>query len=334
MARRAPDHPALSFHGEELTYAEVDARSNRLAHRLRRLGVGPGVAVAVCLERALTVPVALLGIFKAGGVFVPLDPSYPADRLAFMLADSAPPVLLSQEKLLGLFPDFAGELLTLETLDAALAAEPVEPLDAGVDMQDLAYVIYTSGSTGRPKGIAMTHAALANLIAFHLGRLTGAEARTLQFPPLSFDVCFQEMFSTWGAGGTLVLIADDDRRDPRALLAILERHDHAAPLHHQGQIRGARPRHRQCRHLSSAGMPQLSGDDQTGPLVLHRGRRPGRGFRRAYNCRAGSSGAIVARISAMRSGIAAWCAAISPACGLRCSAASRLQRAAATAASA
>jgi amino acid adenylation domain-containing protein len=169
------------------------------------------------------VPVAVLAILKAGGVLVPLDPSYPTDRLAFMLADAAAPVLLSQESLRGLFPDFSGELLLRETLDAALAAEPAEPLDAGVDMRDLAYVIYTSGSTGRPKGIAMTHGALANLIAFHLGALTGAEARTLQFSPLSFDVCFQEMFSTWGVGGTLVLIADDDRRDPRALLEILER---------------------------------------------------------------------------------------------------------------
>ncbi len=223
QAERTPGQVALTFYGQELTYAEVEARSNRLAHRLRRLGVGPGVAVGVCLARSLAVPVAVLAIFKAGGLFLPLDPTYPVDRLAFMLADAGAAVLLSQQSLLGLLPDFAGTLLRLEELDAELAAEPASALPASLGMQDLAYVIYTSGSTGRPKGIAMTHGALANLVAFHLGRATGAAARTLQFSPLSFDVCFQEIFSTWGVGGTVVLVSDDDRRDPEALLEILER---------------------------------------------------------------------------------------------------------------
>jgi amino acid adenylation domain-containing protein len=223
QARRVPDQVALTFGGEDLTYADAEARANRLAHLLKRLGVGPGVAVGVCLERSLTVPLAVLAIFKAGGVFLPLDPTYPEDRLAFMLADADAPVLLTQRKLLGLLPDFTGELLTLETLDADLEREPAHAPSSVVGPQDLAYVIYTSGSTGRPKGIAMNHGALANLVAFHLGRATGAEARTLQFSPLSFDVCFQEMFSTWGLGGTVVLISDDDRRDPVALLQVLER---------------------------------------------------------------------------------------------------------------
>ncbi|HEY0513939.1 MAG TPA: non-ribosomal peptide synthase/polyketide synthase, partial [Thermoanaerobaculia bacterium] len=222
MARRVPGQVALTFRGEDLTYAEVDARANRLANLLRRLGVGPGVAVGVCLERSLAMPVAMLAIFKAGGVFLPLDPAYPEDRLAFMLADAEAPVLLTEETLLGLLPDFTGIRLILESLGSDLEREAADPLSAGVDLEDLAYVIYTSGSTGRPKGIAMTHRALANLVAFHLGRATGAEARTLQFSPLSFDVCFQEMFSTWAVGGTVVLISDDDRRNPEALLEILE----------------------------------------------------------------------------------------------------------------
>jgi amino acid adenylation domain-containing protein len=222
VARRVPDRVALTFRGEDLTYAEADAFANRLAHRLKGLGIGPGVAVGVCLERSLIVPVAVLAIFRAGGVFLPLDPTYPEDRLAFMLADAGAPVLLTQEKLLGLLPDFPGTLLRLETLDADLEREPAHAPASVVEPEDLAYVVYTSGSTGRPKGIAMTHGALANLIAFHLGQATGAEARTLQFSPLSFDVCFQEMFSTWAEGGTVVLISDDDRRDPVALLRILE----------------------------------------------------------------------------------------------------------------
>ena len=220
QARRTPDAVAVTFRGEDLTYAEAAARAGRLARRLRRLGVGPGVVVGVCLERSLAVPVAVLAVLQADGVLLPLDPAYPADRLAFMLADTKAPVLISQQKLLDLWPDYEGTLLCLEALDPEPAPDfPPAP----VEMADLAYLIYTSGSTGRPKGIAMTHGALANLVAFHLACRTGAEARTLQFSPLSFDVCFQEMFSTWAAGGTVVLISDDDRRDPEALLEILER---------------------------------------------------------------------------------------------------------------
>jgi len=180
------------------------------------------VAVGVCLERSLATPLAVLAIFKAGGVFLPLDPSYPADRLAFMLAETAAPVLISQAGLLGLFPGFTGTPLLLESLDEEIAGEPGDAPAVDLDPLDLAYLIYTSGSTGRPKGIAMTQRALANLVAFHQAGSTGAEERTLQFSPLSFDVCFQEIFSTWAAGGTLVMVSDADRRDPVALLRVLE----------------------------------------------------------------------------------------------------------------
>jgi amino acid adenylation domain-containing protein len=240
FAARAARHPhrlALSFGGQggegagQLTYAEVEDRANRLAHLLRRRGVGPGVAVGVCLPRSLEVPVAVLAIWKAGGVLLPLDPAYPADRLALMLADAGAPVLLSRRELDGLLPDFTGARLHLETLAADLARLPASAPPAAAGMQDLAYLIYTSGSTGRPKGIAMTHGALANLVGFHLdgggpagsAGAVGAAAATLQFSPLSFDVCFQEMCSTWAAGGMVVLIGDDDRRDPEALLEILQR---------------------------------------------------------------------------------------------------------------
>nr|MDP9121185.1 amino acid adenylation domain-containing protein [Acidobacteriota bacterium] len=245
QAGRIPDRVALTCRGLGLSYAQVLDHAGRLARRLGLLGVGPGVTVGVCLERSLVVPAAVLAIWKVGGVFLPLDPSYPADRLAFMLADAQAPVLLSQRKLLGLLPGFTGKLLCLETLDvdldldldlesgsgvtssfaasAAFAASSKPPPEVHVGMQDLAYLVYTSGSTGQPKGIAMTHGALANLIAFHLDRATAAAARTLQFSPLSFDVCFQEIFSTWAMGGTVVLIGDDDRRDPEILLRVLER---------------------------------------------------------------------------------------------------------------
>jgi len=260
QALRTPGQVALSFRGEEMTYAEVEARANRLAHLLKRHGVGPEVPVGVCLERSLALPVAVLAIFKAGGVFLPLDPAYPADRLAFMLADAAAPALLSERRLRGLFPAFAGQLLLLETLDAELEREPAYAPDPGVEAQNLSYVIYTSGSTGWPKGTALTQGALENLVAFHLGRASGAEARTLQFTSVSFDVCFQEIFSTWAAGGALVLISDEDRRDPEALLEILERERVSrlflpfVALHHLAEAagrRGARPSH--LREVITAG---------------------------------------------------------------------------------
>ncbi|MDP9122814.1 MAG: condensation domain-containing protein, partial [Acidobacteriota bacterium] len=155
QARSTPGQVAVTFSGNELTYAEVDARSNQLAHLLRRAGAGPGVPIGVCLERSLAVPVALLAVFKAGGVLLPLDPTYPADRLAFMLTDAAAPVLLSQRKLLGRWPDGAAHLLCLEDLAEDLERQPAQASllgGAAVAPQDLAYLTYTSGSTGRPKG--------------------------------------------------------------------------------------------------------------------------------------------------------------------------------------
>ncbi len=216
-----PERIAVTFHGESLTYGELNERANRLAHALRRRGVGPNVAVGICLERSLAMTVAVLAALKAGGACLPLDPSYPAERLAFMLADSGAPVLLSQQGLLGLFPAFGGELLCAEELGELLRREPAENplLLAGPD--DLAYLIYTSGSTGRPKGIGMPQRVLVNLTEWQCRRSSGAP-RTLQFSALSFDVSLQEVFATWAVGGVLVLVGEEERRDPVALLEILE----------------------------------------------------------------------------------------------------------------
>jgi amino acid adenylation domain-containing protein len=222
QAARVPGRAAASFRGTDLSYAAAEERANRLAHLLAGKGVGPGVAVAVLLERSLELPVALLAILKAGGVFLPLDPAYPADRLRFMLEDSGAPVLLTEDGLAGLLPGFAGALLRREAYEEQLAGLPALPPRVELAPEDLSYLIYTSGSTGRPKGIAMTHGALANLVAFHLGRPCTTATRTLQFAPASFDVSFQEIFSTWAMGGTLVLVSDGDRRDPLKLLRILE----------------------------------------------------------------------------------------------------------------
>ena len=198
-----------------LTYREIEDRADLLARHLSRLGIAADTPVALCIERSPEMVIGLLGILMAGGACVPLDPAYPDERLAFMLRDSGAPLLLTRQGLL--------ERLPVESVQSALCMD--EPLAAlsedasGIsldlrkspDSQSLAYIIYTSGSTGKPKGVAMPHRTLVNLISWQQSG-TGLRGTTLQFAPLSFDVSFQEIFSTLCAGGTLVLVPEKLRR--------------------------------------------------------------------------------------------------------------------------
>ena len=218
-AARAPHATALVAFGQELSYAELDARANQLARFLRHAGVGPDVTVAVCLERSVNMIVSVLGILKAGGAYVPLDPSYPEQRLAFMLADSRARVLLTQRSLADRLPAASARTVCLDAeWDAVAAATEAAsaPRPTGLN---LAYVIYTSGSTGVPKGVAMTHEPLSTLIQWQLDNSPlGAGSRTAQFSAFSFDASFHEFFATFGAGGTLVLLSETERRDPLVLI--------------------------------------------------------------------------------------------------------------------
>src|SRR6185436_4862749 len=135
----------------------LDADADRLAQRLRALGAGPGVIVGVYLERSLHLPAALLGVLKAGAAYLPLDPVYPPERTAFVLADARAAIVLTQRRLRAALPEAAPAVLCID--DAAAPSAP-----AAADPGQLAYVIYTSGSTGRPKGVALTHAGLSNLV--------------------------------------------------------------------------------------------------------------------------------------------------------------------------
>ncbi|HWS53455.1 MAG TPA: amino acid adenylation domain-containing protein, partial [Pyrinomonadaceae bacterium] len=203
-----PEAVALAFAGEQLTYAELNARADRLALRLRRHGVGPESLVGVMLERSADLVVALLGVLKAGGAYLPLDSEYPKERLAFMLEDAAPRVVLTRRSLAAALPESGAALLALDDEgEAAPAPAGGPPHSASPD--NLAYVIYTSGSTGRPKGVAVTHRNVVRLVkGADYAELDPAQV-FLQFAPVSFDA---STFEVWGCllnGGRLVVMPPD-----------------------------------------------------------------------------------------------------------------------------
>ncbi|RKH14792.1 amino acid adenylation domain-containing protein [Corallococcus sp. CA053C] len=207
QARRTPHALAATFEGTHLTYAELDARANQLAHALRRWGVGPEVRVALSVERSLDVVIGLLGILKAGGAWVPVDPLLPRERLAFMLEDSGAEVLVTQAALRDRFPEaHRAHVLCLDSEREALAAEATEAPWTGVTPRHLAYLLYTSGSTGTPKGTAVEHRSVVNLVTHEaVAYGIGPGSRVLQFANLSFDLSVEEILTTLCAGATLVL---------------------------------------------------------------------------------------------------------------------------------
>ncbi len=223
QAARTSEAVAVIFEDRQLTYADLNARANQLAHQLIRLGVRPEVLVGLCMERSLDLIVGILGVLKAGGAYVPLDPSYPAQRLVFMLADTQAPVLLTQAPLLDRLPDNAAHILCLDRDWQTIAAQADSNPPCHATAENLAYIIYTSGSTGTPKGVMMPHRPICNLTWWQMRTsavLPGT--RTLQLAPAGFDVSVQEIFSTLCAGGTLVLLSDRARRDPIELLEVIE----------------------------------------------------------------------------------------------------------------
>jgi amino acid adenylation domain-containing protein len=206
FAERVRAHPeavAVTFAGRELTYAQLAAAANRHAHHLRRLGVGPGHLVGVRLERSAAMLVGLLGVVKAGGAYLPLDPGYPPERLAMITEDAGVRHVIDRAE------DHAGE-------------PDSDPVPApGPD--DLAYVIYTSGSTGRPKGVEVTHRNLTNLLLAMAERLgsTGDDV-WLALTSLSFDICALELFLPLVTGGRVVIAADGAERQPGAVARLVE----------------------------------------------------------------------------------------------------------------
>uniref|UniRef100_UPI002610917D non-ribosomal peptide synthetase n=1 Tax=Pseudomonas sp. TaxID=306 RepID=UPI002610917D len=226
QVQRSPQAPALVFAGHTLSYAQLNDRANRLAHRLIAAGVGPDVLVGLVLERSIEMVVGLLAVLKAGGAYVPLDPEYPRERLAYMLQDSGVQLLLTQAHLQAQLPLPAGvHSLVLESGDAWLDAFGTHNPNVAVHGENLAYVIYTSGSTGQPKGAGNRHRALTNRLCW-MQQAYGLDARdsVLQKTPFSFDVSVWEFFWPLMTGARLVVAAPGDHRDPARLVSLINAH--------------------------------------------------------------------------------------------------------------
>jgi amino acid adenylation domain-containing protein len=224
QAARTPDAPALMFQDHILSYGALERRANQLAHYLRARGVGPDVVVGVCAERSIEMVVALLAILKAGGAYLPLDPSYPPDRLAYMLEDAKAPVLLTQAALADRLSPTDAVMVRLDADWPHIARGPTTPPDSSVAPDNLAYVIYTSGSTGRPKGVMNAHRGIVNRIAWMQDayRLTPAD-RVLQKTPFGFDVSVWEFFWPLAFGATLVIARPGGHQEPAYLAELIER---------------------------------------------------------------------------------------------------------------
>ncbi|MBC1223942.1 amino acid adenylation domain-containing protein [Nostoc sp. UCD121] len=229
QVEKTPQALAVVYENQQLTYEELNQQANKIAHYLQRFGVKPDVPVGICVERSsktlpkasLAAAIAILGTLKAGGVCVPLDPSYPSERLAFMLKDSQAPVVLTQTRWKSLLEgNFAHRLIVLDEDGDEIAKESESNLQVEVAADNLAYIIYTSGSTGTPKGTLVTQRSLTNLVEHHQAKMaTGIGV--LQFASLSFDVSYHEISVAWGLGGTLYMISECDRKDLDKLIHLL-----------------------------------------------------------------------------------------------------------------
>ena len=193
-AARTPDGVAVEFEGTRLTYRELNERANRLAHHLQKLGAGPDAVVAVCLERSLEMIVALLGVLKAGGAYLPLDSKHPRERLALMLAEAKAPLVLTQHKLRAGLPE-PGHAICIDSQAQEIAREPATNPAGQATAGSLAYVCFTSGSTGKPKGVCVPHRAVVRLVKTTDYASFAADEVFLQLAPLAFDA---STFEIWG----------------------------------------------------------------------------------------------------------------------------------------
>ena len=222
-ATRAPDRLAVKCGDDQLTYAELNVRANKLAHYLRRLGVGPDNLVALCLERSTAMAVAILGILKAGAAYVPLDFAYPKDRLAFMLNQTQAPLLLTQAHLRSGLPEHTARVICLDA-DWSTIAQESEANPGDYSRVNRAYVIYTSGTTGEPRGVMITHANL-NHYTQAIGNALGLRPDDcyLQTASISFSSSVRQLIVPLAAGASVVIASSEERMSPLALFELIKK---------------------------------------------------------------------------------------------------------------
>ncbi len=225
QATRTPDAVALVYEDRTLSYRELDQRANQLAHHLRSLGAAPETIVGVCVERSFDMVIALLAILKAGAAYLPLDPDYPAERLAFMLQDAGAPVLVTQSSLRARLPTHTARIVDLDVDQPTIARLPASAPHHRIDPRTAAYVIYTSGSTGQPKGVAVTHAGLANHMRWmRYDYPTDESDIVLARTAISFDAAEWEVWLPLVTGATLCIAPTAVTRDPDKLAGFIEHH--------------------------------------------------------------------------------------------------------------
>jgi amino acid adenylation domain-containing protein len=223
QVEQSPEAIAVVFGDGHLTYQELNARANQLAHYLRQDGVGPEVIVGICIERSLELAIAILAVLKAGGAYLPLDPAYPKDRLRFLIKDSRATVVLIQQRFRDLWLAEGVRAICLDSDWPKISSESVENPGIEISSDNLAYVIYTSGSTGVPKGVLVRHRGLVNH-NLAVAKLYGLQPRDrmLQFASISFDIAVEEIFPTWITGGGVVFRPEDIALSGKDFLGWLE----------------------------------------------------------------------------------------------------------------
>ena len=221
---RSPDAPACVAGDTALSYSELNARANQLAHFLIAREIGPGTLIGICLNRTESILVALLGILKTGAAYLPLDPTYPQERLAYILEDAQAKLVITEEAVQGFLPDFNGDTLTLESYSATIAQHSADNPAPVADPEDLAYVLHTSGSTGKPKGVEITHRNLVNFL-FSMQQEPGlAPSDTLlAVTTLSFDIAGLELYLPLITGACVAICARPDASSPTALMDLMNR---------------------------------------------------------------------------------------------------------------
>ena len=231
QAIKTPESIAVVFEEEQLSYKELNERSNRLAHYLKHKGVKSEMLVPICLERSMEMIIGILGILKAGGAYVPIDPEYPEDRISYMLEDTGAALVLTSKGIRGKLPENDIFIIELDEEQELISKEPAVNLDVKVSPEQLAYVIYTSGSTGKPKGVMIEHGGVVNLGVdqAHSLRLKHG-MRILQFASFGFDASCNEIFSTFLNGGCLVMCTKEVLLSARGFKDLVDKHNVAVAI--------------------------------------------------------------------------------------------------------